>query len=145
MELDENLDSIGKSIKQLKYGDLSGKVDALVIINEVITKRLDDTHENLLRNSGFLIDAISKVLYDVFNKTSEKVPLKFGKYFISIVNKICSIKEIMRNVEEQKILILVEQLLLKLLIPGLDSLGEKSEGQAMFRNLNNTILKILEQ
>jgi len=33
-ELDENLDSIGKNIKQLKYGDLSGKVDALVIINE---------------------------------------------------------------------------------------------------------------
>lgn len=40
---------------------------------------------------------------------------------------------------------LVEQLLLKLLLPGLDSLGTKGEGLAMFRNLNNTILRILEQ
>lgn len=41
-------------------------------------------------------------------------------------------------------LLLVEQLLLNLLIPGLDALGERSEGQAMFRNLKNTILRILE-
>jgi hypothetical protein len=144
MEQDENLDSIGKNIKQLKLGDLSGKVDALVIINEVITKRYEEAHDSIHRNSSFLIDSISQVLHDVFNKTSDKVPLKFGKYFISIVNKICSIKEIMRAVDEQQILILVEQLLLKLLIPGLDSLGDKNEGQAMFRNLNNTILRILE-
>lgn len=144
IEQDENLDTVGKNIKQLKYGDLSGKVDALVIINELITKKLDEAGDSLIKNSNFLIDSISKVLYDVFNKSPEKVPLKFGKYFISIVNKICSIKEIMRSVEEKKILILVEQLLLKLLIPGLDTLGERNEGQAMFRNLNNTILRILE-
>lgn len=143
-ELDENLDTVGKSIKQLKYGDLSGKVDALVIINEVVTKKLDETVDSVINNANFLIDAISKVLHDVFNKTPEKVPLKFGKYFISIVQKICSIPEVMKNVEEHKVLILVEQLLLKLLIPGLDSLGERGEGQAMFRNLNNTILRILE-
>jgi hypothetical protein len=144
MEQNENLDTVGKNIKQLKYGDLSAKVDTLVIINELITKKMDEASESLIRNSDFLIDAISKVLYDVFNKTQDKVPLKFGKYFISIVNKICSIKEIIRNVEEKRLLILVEQLLLKLLIPGLDTLGERKEGEAMFRNLNNTILRILE-
>lgn len=144
MEQNENLDTVGKNIKQLKYGDLSAKVDTLVIINELITKKMDEASESLIRNANFLIDAISKVLYDVFNKTQDKVPLKFGKYFISIVNKICSIKEIIRNVEEKRLLILVEQLLLKLLIPGLDTLGERKEGEAMFRNLNNTILRILE-
>jgi hypothetical protein len=144
MEMDENLDTVGKNIKQLKYGDLSGKVDALVIINELITIKKAEAEDSLIRNANFLICSISKVLYDVFNKSTDKVPLKFGKYFISIVNKVCSMKEIMRNVEEHNILILVEQLLLKLLIPGLDTLGERNEGQAMFRNLNNTILRILE-
>jgi cytoskeleton-associated protein 5 len=144
MELDENLDNVGKNIKELKYGDLSGKVDALVIINELITMKMDEAADSLVRNANFLIDSISKVLYDVFNKSTDKVPLKFGKYFLSIVNKVCSIKEIMKVVDERRILILVEQLLLKLLIPGLDTLGEKHEGQAMFRNLNNTILRILE-
>lgn len=144
MELDENLDTVGKNIKQLKYGDLSGKVDALVIINELITIKKSEAEDSLIRNANFLICSISKVLYDVFNKSTDKVPLKFGKYFISIVNKVCSMKEIMRNVDENNILGLVEQLLLKLLIPGLDTLGERNEGQAMFRNLNNTILRILE-
>lgn len=35
-ERDENLDWVGKLIKQVKYGDLSKQVDALVVINEVI-------------------------------------------------------------------------------------------------------------
>lgn len=144
IEQDENLDTIGKNIKQLKYGDLSGKVDALVIINEVITKRMDETAESVMKNANFLIDSVAKVMHDVFNKTPDKVPLKFGKYFISIVNKVCSIKEIMIKVDEKIILVLVEQLLLKLLIPDLDKLGERNEGQAIFRNINNTILRILE-
>jgi len=143
LEQDEHLDTIGRNIKQLKYGDLSGKVDALVIINEVITKN-KETAESVLRNSNFLIDSISRVMHDFFNKTPDKIPLKFGKYFISIANKVCSIKEIMMNVDERKILILVEQLLLNLLIPDLDKLGERGEGQAIFRNINNTILRILE-
>ena len=145
MEEDENLDTFGKNIKQLKYGDLSGKVDALVIINEVVNKRLDETIDSVINNANFLIQSICKVLHDVFNKTPDKVPLKFGKYFISIVQKVCSISEIMENVDEKNVRNLVEQLLLKLLIPGLDSLGERNEGQAMFRNLNNTILRILEK
>jgi uncharacterized protein YoxC len=143
-EQDENLDTIGRNIKQLKYGDLSGKVDALVIINEVITKRMDETTDSVKKNSNFLIDSISRVMHDFFNKAPDKIPLKFGKYFISIANKVCSMKEIMMNVEERKILILVEQLLLNLLIPDLDKLGERGEGQAIFRNINNTILRILE-
>jgi len=36
-EEDQNLDKIGRNIKQLKYGDLSQQVDALVILNEIIT------------------------------------------------------------------------------------------------------------
>ena len=88
IELDENLDSIGKNIKQLKYADLSGKVDALVIINECITVKINEAKGSLKRNSNFLIDSLCKVLYDVFDKSSDKIPLKFGKYFISILNKV---------------------------------------------------------
>ena len=97
-----------------------------------------------MRNSSFLIDTVSKVLFDIFNKPIESVPLKFGKYFISIVNKICSIEFIVSPIPEKKILTLVEQLLLKLLTPGLEQQGEKNEGQTMFRNLNSSILRILE-
>ena len=41
-EADANLDKIGRNAKQLKYGDLSAQVDALVILNEVITTNPDE-------------------------------------------------------------------------------------------------------
>jgi hypothetical protein len=128
----------------LKYGDLSAQVDALVILNEVITSDLETNKNSLVKNAEFLIETISKVLYDVFDKQTETIPLKFGKYFISIVNKVCSIDFVIKPVEERKIKTLVEQLLLKLLIPGLEHLGDRKEGQIMFRNLNSSILRILE-
>lgn len=128
MEADHSLDEIGKHIKQLKYGDLSAQVDALVILNELITSNLEQKKDSLANNASYMIDTISKVLYDVFNKPVESIPLKFGRYFISIVNKVCSIDFIVRPVPEKKIMTLVQQLLLKLLTPGLESLGERNEG-----------------
>lgn len=68
---------------------------------------------------------MSKVLYEVFDKPIEQIPLKFGKYFITIVGKVCAIEFLIKQVDEQKIQTLVEQLLLKLLINGLEHLGER--------------------
>lgn len=45
------------------------------------------------------------------------------------MNKICSIEFIIKPVEEYKIQTLVEQLLLKLLVNGLEHMGERGEGQ----------------
>ena len=143
-EDDAQLDRVGKNIKQLKYGDMSSQVDALVILNETITSNLEENKESLVRNAPFLLDTISKVLYDTFDKQVETIPLKFGKYFIGIVLKVCSLDFIIRMGEQQTIFTLTEQLLLKLLTPGLEQLGEKKEGEIMFRNLNSSILRILE-
>lgn len=71
LERDENLDWVGKLIKQVKYGDLSKQVDALVVINEVINQHIEENKESLIWNTGFLIDTFSKVLYDVFDKQVE--------------------------------------------------------------------------
>ena len=138
------LDKIGQNIKNLKYGDLSVQVDALVILNEVITADLKSNKQSLVKNADYLIETFSLVLYNVFDKQIEAIPLKFGKYFIQIVSKVCSIDFVVRPVEEKRLQGLVEQLLLKLLVPGLEHLGERQEGQVMFRNLNSSILRVLE-
>lgn len=91
-----------------------------------------------------MIDTVSKVLFETFDKPNEQIPLKFGKYFITIINKICSIDFVIKVVDEQKIQTFVEQLLLKLLINGLEQLGDRQEGQIMFKTLNSSILRILE-
>ena len=64
------------------------------------------------------------------------MPLRFAKYFVSIVNKTCSCTEIMKMVKEQEIYDLVEQLLTRLLIDDLDKLGEDKEGEFILKNLN---------
>jgi hypothetical protein len=47
-EKDENLDRVGKLIKQIKYGDLSKQVDSLVVINEILTSHLEENKESLI-------------------------------------------------------------------------------------------------
>ena len=107
-ESDTNLDKIGKSIKQLKYGELSAQVDALVILNEIITSSLEEHWESLTKNANFLIETISKVLFETFDKPTEQIPLKFGKYFITIIGKVCAIEFLIKVVEEWKIQTFVE-------------------------------------
>ena len=72
------------------------------------------------------------------------MPLRFAKYFVSIVNKTCSCTEIMKMVKEQEIYDLVEQLLTRLLIDDLDKLGEDKEGEFILKNLNASMLRCLE-
>jgi len=45
---------------------------------------------------------------DIFDKPIEDIPLRFAKYFITIVNKACQCKEIMKEVSEERIFELAE-------------------------------------
>lgn len=45
---------------------------------------------------------------DIFDRPVEEIPLRFAKYFITIVLKACSCKEIMREVSEERIFELAE-------------------------------------
>jgi hypothetical protein len=60
---------------------------------------------------------------DIFRYPVNDIPLRFTKYFITIVNKTCASKEIMREVTEDKVNKLAEQLLTRLLIENLDKIG----------------------
>ena len=81
---------------------------------------------------------------DIFERALEEIPLRFAKYFITIVLKACSCKEIMKEVNEEKIFELAEQLLTRLLIDNLDKVGENKEGELILKNLNSSMLRLLE-
>jgi len=133
-ELRRHMESIRSHIDQLKVGDLLKRVDSLVALNEVIsaTGTQPDTEENsvqalqqkaLIRLCDELINAFSKVMIDIFSFPVKEIPLRFTKYFITIVNKTCSSKEIMKEVSCNEVHNLVEQLLCRLLIDNLDKIG----------------------
>jgi len=98
----------------------------------------------LASQANELVNALTYVLMDVFDKPVEEIPLRFAKYFITIVHKVCSCKEVMREASEDRVFELVEQLLTRLLVEGLDKVGENKEGESILKNLNSAMLRLLE-
>ena len=108
-ELRKALEFVNKTISQLKDGDLLRRVDALVDINDIIsalgnkqanetpgadaspaTSESDIQAQALIKKSDDLLDAFTKVMNDIFSYPTSEIPLRFTKYFITIVNKTCS-------------------------------------------------------
>lgn len=84
------------------------------------------------------------MLNDIFERPRAEMPLRFAKYFVTIVNKTCSQELIMKVVREQDLYELCEQLLTRLLIDQLDQLGQEKEGEFILKNLNGSMLRCLE-
>lgn len=109
-EMRSAIEFIQKNITQLRDGDLLRQVDALVDINEAVggfsTKtgeggtagEIDVQQQALIRSVNSLVEAFTKVMNDIFSYPTTEIPLRFTKYFITIVNKTCSQKELMREV-----------------------------------------------
>jgi cytoskeleton-associated protein 5 len=142
-EEENEVDELSTNISQLKFGDLSKRVDALVCINEQITS-IDENKANLERNADELISAFTHVMKEIFDKPLPEIPLRFAKYFITIIHKACTYNAIMSVVQRHKVFELTEQLLTRLLIDNLDKVGEQGEGQMIIKNLNSSMLRLLE-
>lgn len=78
----------------------------------------------LEKNADELINAFTFVMKDIFEKPVQEIPLRFAKYFITIIHKACTFKEIMQVVTREKVFELTEQLLTRLLIENLDKVGD---------------------
>lgn len=141
---EENLSELDKHIETLRSGDMSSRVDALVAINDLILNNLELHKEEFQKKSNSLIDALVKVIISTFDRPIEEVPLRFAKYFLNVVHKVCCTKLIMREVSENSLFALTEQILKRLLIEELDKLGDKGEGEVMLKTLNGTMLRVLE-
>lgn len=88
-------EELTRHIHLLKYADLSKRVDSLVTLNEMIGGMTPATAPVLVRRANEMVSAFTHVMIEVFDKPVEEVNLRFAKYFISIVLKACSCREIM--------------------------------------------------
>ena len=119
-ELRQHMEAIQRHIDQLKVGDLLKRVDSLVALNEVIsaTSNQNDGQDEksvskmqqkaLIRLCDKLVNAFTQVMIDIFSFPVKEIPLRFTKYFITIVNKTCSSKEIMKEVSCNEVMGLVD-------------------------------------
>jgi cytoskeleton-associated protein 5 len=132
-----------KHVHNLKYSELAKRVESLIVINEII-QSVTKYNEGIKHTADELIGAFTHVLIDIFERPMSDFPLRFAKYFVTIVNKATSCKDIMKEVHEKEIYDLSEQLLTRLLIENLDKVGENKEGEFILKNLNASMLRMLE-
>ncbi|OMJ81606.1 hypothetical protein SteCoe_17878 [Stentor coeruleus] len=135
---------IDKHIKTLCYGDMTNSVDALVAIKDIVLNKLEEHKELLKKKANNLVDALTKVIIKTFDKPAADIPFRFAKYMLTVVNKVCCTKIIMSELNEITLFALIEQILTCSLIDNLEQAGEKAEGELILKNINETMLRILE-
>ena len=139
------MDSLEGILELLKKGDMSKRVDALVSLNEKTTSQFEQNKDALKLHCDHMMETFAEVLQTIFEgKNPQEIPIRFAKYFMSVINKICSLKAIVKDCSKQSMSLLVSQLLQILIYEGLDKLGENNEGENMMKSLNVTMLRIME-
>ena len=112
----------------MKYADISKKVDSLVTINEIVCNLNEQTISVMQKAANELISAFVHLINEVFEVPLEKMNVKFVKYFMTIVVKICSSRDLMNHVCYEMVFALAQQLLTRLMIEGLEKVGDNLEG-----------------
>ena len=132
-------------LNNLNSGEVSERVNTILIIHELIFTRFNQTKHILIPNIDIIIKSFILALKILFqNKNLFDIPLKLGKYLLTVLYKISSNKDLIKNVSYMVLFELSEEVLTNLLIENLDKVGENQEGLIIVRSLNSTMLRILE-
>ena len=74
----------------------------------------------------------------------ENIPLKFAKYISTVLCKIATNKELISKLSFKMIYKLCSELLDYLPIKGLDKIGQNQERSIIFKSMNSTMLRIID-
>ena len=138
----EDLDII---LDNLLIDDQNEKLNTIIIIHENICGKFEQNKEVLIPNIDKIITAFKSVSHKLFYmKDLNTIPIKFAKYLSIVFCKLASNKELISHLSYNILLDISRELLRYLLINGLDRLGDKQEGNIIFKSINSTMLRILE-
>ena len=144
LEFDQEPSSLDRNIQVLRTGDMSSRVDALVAVNDILMNSLEKHRAEVQHKASHLLDAMCVVLTNTFDRPAQDIPLRFAKYYLNVLQKVCSTSTVMREASENTVLTLVTHVLSKLLMEDLGKTGERGEGEQLLKLLNATMVKILE-
>jgi hypothetical protein len=141
----DKTDDLFLFLNNLFSKDQTEKLNAIVNIHELICGKFDQNKAKLISNIDEIITVFRKVADELFLVEDLKtIPVKFAKYLAIVLCKLTSNKELISNLNYEVLLDLSRQLLRYLLINGLDKIGENQEGNIIFKSINSTMLRILE-
>ena len=138
----EDLDTI---LDNLMIDDPTEKLNTIIIIHENICGKFDQNKEVLIPNVDKIITTFKTVSHKLFFiKDLNTIPIKFAKYLSIVFCKLASNKELISHLSYNVLLDISRELLRYLLINGLDKIGDQQEGNIIFKSINSTMLRILE-
>ena len=133
------------ALDNLLSEDQNEKVNTIIIIHEIVCGKFVQNKKCLISNVDKIISKFRIVSNQIFFVNDVKtIPIKFAKYLTIVLCKLASNKELISNLSYEVLLDLSRDLLKYLLIVGLDKIGENQEGNIIFKSINSTMLRILE-
>jgi cytoskeleton-associated protein 5 len=134
-----------EALDNLSSNDQKVKLNTIIVIHEKICGKYDQNREILIPNVDKIISTFKNVSHQLFFvKDLKTIPIKFAKYLAIVLCKLSSNKELISNLSYEVLLGLSRELLGYLLINGLDKIGDNQEGNIIFKSINSTMLRILE-
>ena len=133
----EDLDII---LDNLLKDDPNEKLNTIILIHENICGKFEQNKEVLIPNVDKIITTFKSVSHKLFYMTDlNTIPIKFAKYLSIVFCKLASNKELISNLSYNILLDISRELLRYLLINGLDRIGDKQEGNIIFKSINSTV------
>ena len=79
----------------LENGEAKERVNILIILNDLISSiKTDNSKSILLVNLDLIIKTFINCLQSSFDKSINEIPIKFGKYLLTVLYKICCLKDL---------------------------------------------------
>ena len=133
------------TLDNLLSEDQSEQLNTIIIIHEIVFGKFTQNKECLIANVDRIVTTFKTVSHQLFFvKDLKTIPIKYAKYVSIVLCKLASNKELISNLSYEVLLDLSRELLKYLLINGLDKIGENQEGNIIFKSINSTMLRILE-
>jgi len=143
----EDREDLMNILDNLINGNDTEKLNTILIIHDIIHAKFEASKHILIPNIDEVIKTFIISLQNLFEKAHtkiEEIPVKLGKYLITVLYKISSNRELIKNISYDILFELTEEVLSNLLLENLDKIGENQEGLVIIRSLNSTMLRVLE-
>ena len=134
-----------ESLESLLGEEQNEKVNTIIVIHEILCGKFTQNKDIIISNLDKIITTFITISHQLFFvKDLKTINIKFAKYLSIILCKMASNKELISNLSYDVLLDLSRELLNYLLINGLDKIGDNHEGNIIFKSINSTMLRILE-
>ena len=147
---DNFIQTLNQSLQGLLSNDLEHKVSCIIDIHDSIHTKYEEYKQQINENINEILKIFITAMKNLFSKDINNIPIKFSKYFVIVLCKITTNKELMCHVSYEILYNLSENLLSNLLIENLNTIGannsdnNNNEGEIIFKSLNSAMLRILE-